>query len=104
MNKKLAQKLYDWYIESIQMIQCIDNITTISDICSDRQVDAGICWCACKQFDADRQIENDEWIKSIIATNSIWWTKPPMFCDTKEEILEALHYRADWLKEYIDNN
>lgn len=100
MTKKLAKKLYDWYMQSIKLAKELDSVENIHRMCNDRKVNIGVCHCAKSIFRSG--IYADNWVNKN-AKNRGYWCAPVYSCLDIAGILKALQFRADRLKEFIDN-
>lgn len=101
MTQEIADKLIQWYEESIEMIQKLSSRIDVGDILSDRGLSHGICSCASINF--GYYLYTDDWVNSFMAVDgSKWWfgNYTPIDAKTKEKVIDLLQKRVDRLKTF----
>lgn len=94
MTQELANKLIDWYNESIEECKKFNTYYDLTDVLHLRNIDCGLCCCIKNVF--KQKGYGDKWIKSIT------WPNYPCFESTLEDIISMLQKRVNILLTFSE--
>lgn len=99
--KEVFEQLIEHYRDAIIAIdKPYVDFTSAYDICERMNVHLGVCFSA--NVILDRNIYSDPIIKNQINYNS-YWTKPPIECTNKEQIIKSLKKRIEIMESELPN-
>lgn len=107
---EIQTKLLNYYEMVIEKVKGMEGEYDIMYLLNKKYMEHGLCFCSKNKFNKD--ISKSNWVILNKSLSSDYWGKTPVYAfyknpnstNTKPEILEALQFKADKLKEIINSN
>lgn len=99
--KEILEEILAYYKEHLIQVKKLETLNQIGTYLTEKKLHYGICYCSQHIFDEfiHRRIEQYKYPHESYG----YWYIIPMYCSTKEKVIESMEFRINRIKEILNN-